>query len=124
MNALAWILSIVLAVVFLGSGLSKVATPYEKLRTNPNLGYVNDFSSRQIKAIGAVEVLGAVGVILPWVVNVARVLTPIAALGLAVTMAAAFAVHVRRGEMKRALPINTGLLVLAVVVAVLRFTQL
>jgi hypothetical protein len=51
------------------------------------------------------------------------VLTPIAAVGLAVIQAGAIRTHLRRGE-KQVLPLNAVLLVVAVVVAVLRFAQL
>lgn len=123
MNVLGWILSAVLALAFLGSGLMKVTRPREKLLEDERMGWVNDFPANQVKGIGAVEVVGALGVILPWLLGIARVLTPIAALGLAGVMTGATIVHNRRGE-RQAFPITIGLLTLAVVVAVIRFTQL
>jgi hypothetical protein len=53
-------------------------------------------------------------------VNIAPVLVPWAAVGIAVTMLGAAVVHLRRGEAK-ALPANLVILLLAVVVAWGRF---
>jgi hypothetical protein len=69
-------------------------------------------------------VLAAVGVVLPWLLDVVPVLSPIAAAGLAVVMLGALATHGRRGELAKAGPINAAFFTLAVVVAVLRFSQL
>lgn len=124
MDVLAWILSGLLASAFLGAGAAKIFTTREKLLANPNMAWTEDFTSAQVKAIGAVEVLGAIGVILPWLLDTSRVLTPLAAVGLAIIMVGAMLTHARRGELKRALPIVAVLFTLAVVVAVIRFTQL
>jgi hypothetical protein len=66
------------------------------------------------------EVVGAIGLILPAALDIAPVLTPIAALGLGLTMLGAAATHVRRGELQ-ALPANVVLLALAIFVAIERF---
>ncbi len=124
MNVLAWILSGLLALVFLGAGAAKLATPREKLLANPRMAWVSDFTASQVKGIGTVEVLGALGVILPWATGIARVLTPLAAVGLALVMVGALAAHGRRGELRQALPVNAALFVLAAAVAVIRFSQL
>ena len=51
-----------------------------------------------VKAIGTLEILGALGLILPAVTGILPVLVPLAALGLAVTMIGAVIVHLRRRE--------------------------
>ena len=66
--------------------------------------------------IGLVEVLGALGVILPPMFMIAPQLAPIAALGLVIVQAVAIGVHVRMKDV-RSLPLNIILLVLALVVA-------
>lgn len=124
MNVVAWILSGLLAVTFLGAGGAKLLTPREKLLANPRMQWTSDFTSSQVKGIGAVEVLGAIGVILPWLLNIARILTPLAAVGLAITMVGALMTHRRRGELKEALPVNSVLFAIAAAVAVIRFSQL
>lgn len=124
MNVLAWILSALLAIAFLGAGASKLVTPREKLLANPRMSWAGDFSDVQVKAIATLEVLASIGLILPWLLDVARVLTPLAAVGLALTMIGALVTHGRRGELKQAAPVNSLLLVIAVAVAVIRFSQL
>ena len=118
MNTVVWVLQVLLAAAFLASGLMKVSQPRAKLA--PRMPYVEGFSDGAIKAIGAVEILGAVGVILPAWTGIAPILTPIAATGLAVIMVGAAIVHLRRKE-PGSLPVNAVLFLIAVVVAVLRF---
>jgi hypothetical protein len=121
MDVLGWILAGLLAAAYLAAGVTKLVQPKEKLLAN--MGWVEDFTSAQVKAIGAVEILGAVGVVMPWLLDIAPVLTPLAAVGLALLQAGAIRTHVRRKE-PQVLPINVTLLVLAVAVAVIRFAQL
>ena len=123
MNVVGWILSAILAVVYGGAGGTKLATPRQKLMKNPNMAWAADFTDSQVKGIAGLEVLGVLGVILPWLTGIAKVLTPIAAVGLALVAAGALVVHARRKEPK-AFPINVVLLVVAVAVAVIRFSEL
>ena len=89
----------ILALLTLATGLMKIVRPKEKLLTmGKPFAWVDDFTPSQIRGLGALEVFGAIGVILPMALAVLPVLSPIAALGLAVLQAGAFVVHVRRGE--------------------------
>jgi len=123
MEILTWVLTGFLAAVFLGAGAMKLLTPYASLTENPQMAWSRDFSPGAVKAIAAAEVLAAIGLVLPWVTGIAPVLTPLAAVGLAITMVGAMVVHGRRGEWPALAP-NAALLVLALAVAVLRFGQL
>lgn len=118
MNLTLWIIAGILAVVFGLAGLLKATQPKEKLAQN--MPWVEDFSAGTVKLIGVVEILGAIGLILPAALGIAPVLTPIAATGLAITMALAAVVHLRRKE-AALVPVNLVLLALAAFVAVLRF---
>jgi uncharacterized membrane protein YphA (DoxX/SURF4 family) len=118
-NVVLWIVAGVLAAVFLGSGLSKLAQPRKKI-VDSGMGWAEDFSDGAVKAIGALEVLGALGLVLPAVFDVAPVLVPIAAVGLALVMAGAAVVHARRKETPMVVA-NLVLLALAVFVAWGRF---
>ena len=118
MNIALWIVAGVLALAFLAAGLMKVSQPKEKLATS--MGWVDDFSPGTVKFIGTMEILGAIGLILPAATGIAPVLTPIAATGLAVTMILAAIVHGRRGEPQMII-VNAVLLVLALFVAIMRF---
>ncbi|MEV6285723.1 DoxX family protein [Kribbella sp. NPDC051770] len=120
MNVFLWIVAGVLAAFFLAAGASKLSQSKAKLGENPNMKWTEDFSAGTLKFIGAVEVLGAVGVILPALLDIAPILVPLAAVGLAVIMAGAVVTHTRRNEYKT-LPINVVVLVLALVLAVFRF---
>lgn len=120
MNVVLWIAAGLLAALYLGAGGMKLATPREKLLENPRMGWTADFSEAALKGIGAVEILGALGLILPWALDIAPVLTPLAATGLAIVQVGAIVVHARRKETE-ALPMNVVLLVLAAFVAVGRF---
>lgn len=120
MDLALWIIAGLLAVVYLFSGGGKLIARKETLAAFPGGGWVNDFSAGSVKAIGALEVLAAVGLILPAVLDIAPVLVPLAALGLVAIMAGAVIVRIRRREFK---PMVADLvyLALAAFVAVGRF---
>jgi hypothetical protein len=122
MTVLAWILQGVLGLAFLAAGGMKLAQPRKKL-IDRGMGWAEDFTDGPVKLVGALEVLGALGLVLPVLVGVAPVLTPIAAAGLTLLMVAAVVTHVRRGELTGALPAAV-LGVLSLVVAILRFGPL
>ena len=119
MNLALWIIAIVLAVAFAGSGLMKLVVPKDKLVT-AGQGWAQDYSSTNIRLIGLVEVLGAVGLVLPAALHIAPILVPLAAVGLALVMVGAVVVHARRKEPMN-IVVNVVLIVLAVIVAWGRF---
>jgi len=92
-----WIVQGLLAAVFGGSGVVK-ATRDRKRLFDDGITWVEDFPAGAVKAIGVLEVLAAVGLILPAATGIAPVLTPLAAVGIALMMAGAAVVHFRRGE--------------------------
>jgi uncharacterized membrane protein len=100
MDRTLWIVAGLLAAIFLFSGVVKLVLPKEKLAAAPGGGWVNDFSAGAVRAIGVLEILGAMGLVLPALLGIARVLTPLAAAGLAALMAGAVATRVRRHEPK------------------------
>jgi uncharacterized membrane protein YphA (DoxX/SURF4 family) len=96
MNVFLWILQAVLAVMFTVAGVMKVSRTKERLALT--LHWVEDYSAGMVKFIGIVELLGALGLILPAATRIAPVLTPLAATGLAIIMALAAVTHARRRE--------------------------
>jgi uncharacterized membrane protein len=118
-NVFLWVLQSLLALAFLGAGIVKIAQPKDKLKAQ--MDWVDHTSATNVKLVGAVEVLGALGVILPAVTKIATVLVPIAAIGLAITMALALLVHVRLHDPIAKATGAVVLLVIAVVVAWGRF---
>jgi uncharacterized membrane protein len=119
MNIALWIAAGLLAVAFLAAGLMKITGKREQMIER--MPWVADFSQGQVKAIGAVEVLGAIGLILPALTGIAPVLVPLAATGLAITMVLAAVMHLRRGDGAASVVPNIVLFSLAVFVAWGRF---
>jgi hypothetical protein len=118
MNVALWIAAGLLAAVNLAAGLTKLLKPKEALVQQ--MKWASDFSARSVHGIGLVEVLGAIGIVVPGAVGMATVLVPVAAVGLALLQVGAAITNVRYGEANR-LPINVVLIALAVFVAWGRF---
>lgn len=114
-----WVVTALLAVVFLGSGVSKIAKSRQSL-FDSGMTYVQDVHPAALKVIGVLELAGALGLVLPPVLERATDLVPLAAGALAVMMLVAAALHVRRREpfvVPLVLAVVTGAL------AVLRLTD-
>jgi len=117
-NIVLWVVQILLALAFAMAGIMKVTQPIDKLETR--MGWVKDVGPRGVRLIGSLEILGAIGLILPAVTGIWPWLTPLAATGLALTMVGAMITHGRRGEYS-GIGVNLVLLVLALFVAYGRF---
>lgn len=98
MNIALWIVQGLLALVMLGAGTMKAASPKAKLVANPRMAWAGDFTAAQIKLIGLAEIAGGVGLIAPWATHLVPILTPIAAACLAVIMLGAVRTHLVRKE--------------------------
>jgi uncharacterized membrane protein YphA (DoxX/SURF4 family) len=120
MNLALWIIAGLLAGVFLIAGATKLVICQDTLAEAPGGGWINDFSAGFVKTLGAVEILGALGLIVPAILDIAPVLVPLAAIGLALIMVGAATVTVRRHEAGHAL-LNLAYLALIVFVAFGRF---
>lgn len=119
MNILLWVLQSVLAGMFLMVGAMKLMQPKEKMAEK--MGWVEDFSQTQVRVIGVLEVLGALGLILPMATGIMPFLTSYAAIGLCLVMMGAFMTHLRRNEIVPMGVMNIVLLALAAFVAFGRF---
>jgi hypothetical protein len=84
------------------------------------LPWVSDVSTPVVRLIGVAELAGALGLILPGAFDIATVLTPLAATGLAVIMVGAMRVHARRKE-PQAIAFNAVLLIASALVLLGRF---
>ncbi len=118
MNIFLWVLQIVLAAMFAMAGVMKSTQPKEKL--SGQLAWVEDYSANTVRLIGVVELLAAIGLILPAATGILPILTPLAASGLAVVMALAINTHRRRRE-TGGMVFAAALLVLTIIVAWGRF---
>ena len=119
MNVALWIVQGVLAAFFGAGGVVK-ATRDRKRLFDEGLTWVEDFSAGGVKAIAVLEVLAAIGLILPAVTGIAPVLTPLAAVGLGMLMIGAAVVHFRRREIPY-IGVTLALAVVALFVAWGRF---
>lgn len=102
MQIALWIVQGLVGLAFLGAGFMKLTQPKEKLIDN--MGFIDDVGMPATRGIGALEVLGGLGVFLPVLLGIMPVLTPLAALGLMIIMVGAILTHLRRGEMTAILP--------------------
>src|SRR5436305_2582204 len=114
MNITLWVVQILLALAFAMAGIMKVSQPIDKLETR--MGWVKSVGPRGVRLIGTLEILGAIGLILPAVTGILPWLTPVAAIGLALTMIGAMITHGRRAEYSQ-IGMNVVLLLLALFVA-------
>jgi DoxX-like family len=100
MDTALWIVQTLLAGLFLATGMIKLTQPRLKMAAGP-MGWAADVTDTQFRAIGVLEVLGALGLLLPATVGFAPGLLPLAAIGLALMMVGAITTHVRYGEPER-----------------------
>lgn len=99
MNTTLWIAEGLLAATFLTTGTVKLTQPRLKMAAGP-MRWAADVSDAQYHTIGALEVLGALGIVLAAALDL-PILTTLAAAGLALTMVGAIATHIRYGETER-----------------------
>ena len=114
MRVAYWVIAALLAAVYVFGGAKKLLQSPDQLR--PMMGWVDVMPMPLVRTIGLLEVLGAVGVILPPLTGIAPGLAIAAAIGLALIQIGAFALHLSRRELAD-LPLNAVLLVLAVAAA-------
>ena len=114
MNIALWVVQIILGLAFIMFGSMK-AFQYEKAKAS--MPWVNDSNKGLVTFIGVAELLGGVGLILPYAVGIAPFLTSIGALGLGIIMILAAVFHARRKE-NGAIGMNIIFLALAMFVAI------
>ena len=120
MNLALWIAQGFVAFAMLAAGGLKLATPRVKLLEK--LKWAASWSDTRFKLLGLAEVLGAVGLIVPWLTGIAPILTPAAAVGLGLLQVGAAVFHGRRAEYKQ-WPVNAVFLALAVFIAAARTAE-
>ncbi len=92
-----WILKAVLAIFFIALGVVKIFHTKQN-ETSIWWNWAEDFSPIQIKLIGFVEILCAIGIIVPGLIGDAYCITCISAAGIALIMGGACFTHLRRHE--------------------------
>jgi uncharacterized membrane protein YphA (DoxX/SURF4 family) len=117
MNITLWVVQIILGLAFIMFGAMK-AFQYEKAKAS--LPWVKDYPKGLVTFIGVSELLGGLGLILPYALGIAPILTPIAAIGLGIVMVLASVFHAKRKE-NQAIGMNIVFLALTLFVAFGRF---
>ena len=121
MNTVLWIVQGLIAVMFAMAGLMKLSKSRDDLMKQKDMIWVESVSAGNIRLIGLLELLAAVGLIVPQLTGILPWLTPLAALGLVLTMEGAVALHVKRGDGMKMISRNILFMLLAGIVAIGRF---
>jgi hypothetical protein len=119
MNTALWILQGILAAFFIMPGIGKISGSREKHIADGHIKPDGDLLP--IRILGVMELLGCVGIIVPWLTGIAPILTPISAAGYCLIMTAGIVNHTIKKEYKM-LPMLVTVLAAASVVAYYRFT--
>ncbi|MFE9686581.1 DoxX family protein [Streptomyces sp. NPDC006285] len=106
MNIAYWIVAGLLALFYFYAGAVKMIRSGDQLR--PMMAWVDRVPMPVVRALGAVEILGAIGLILPPLTGIAASLAPAAAIGFLLLQIGAVAVHLT-GEDRR-ITLNVGLI--------------
>ncbi|MBF6339344.1 DoxX family protein [Nocardia abscessus] len=120
MNLGLWIAAGLLAAVAVAGGITKTFVPKEKLAEAAGGGWTARASVGFVKTLGVLELLAAVGLILPAVLGIASVMVPVTAVCWVLLMLGAMVAHLRDGEAKF-IVLNLVYLALAAYVAWGRF---
>jgi uncharacterized membrane protein YphA (DoxX/SURF4 family) len=107
MNVALWILQALLAALFLFAGGVKLVMPIEEMLKQMPIALPGWF----LRFTGVIEVLGGLGLILPWLLRIKPGLTPLAAAGLVIVMIGATVFTLASGDIASALmPLAVGIL--------------
>jgi uncharacterized membrane protein YphA (DoxX/SURF4 family) len=98
MDTVINVLHVLLGLLFTAGGLLKIALPYDRYSNIPGVAWSKDFKPAHVKLIGALEMCGGIGLIVPLFLPSLTMLVPLAAVGMALYMSGAIATHLRRSE--------------------------
>jgi uncharacterized membrane protein YphA (DoxX/SURF4 family) len=110
MNILLWILQILLGLLFIFSGVTKFLMPYEVMIEGAKIVFPHWF----LLFIGVCEILGGIGLIVPWATGIKPGLTPLAAVLLVVIMAGAVVSTALMSVPMAIVPLVVGLLLIVI----------
>ena len=98
MNVVLWVLQALLVAFFLAAGASHLLMPMARLKASAP--WTEEVGGPRTRMIGLLEMLAAIGLVLPGITHIATALVPLAAIGVVLIFLGAIALHVRRGEVK------------------------
>ncbi len=120
MNLALWIAAGLLSLVALAGGVSKTFVPKAKLAAHDGGRWTEDASVGFVRTLGVLELLAALGLILPAVVDIAPVMVPVTAVCWVALMIGAMITHGRLGQFPLVM-LNLAYLALAAFIAWGRF---
>ncbi len=116
MNTALWIAAGLLAAVALVGGITKTFVPKERLGAHAGGEWTRDASAGFVRTLGILEILAAIGLLLPAVLGVAPIMVAVTAACWVVLMVGAMITHGRLGQYGLVV-LNTAYLALAAYVA-------
>ncbi|MEP6715155.1 MAG: DoxX family protein [Terriglobia bacterium] len=109
MNRVLWILQWLLAALFLFAGVTKLVIPQDDFVRQTHV------SASLLRFVSVAEIAGALGLVLPGLLHIGEILTPLAAFGLVAIMAGATSTSLKTGGLAMAIfPLVIGLLLIFV----------
>jgi len=96
MNIITWVIQILLSAIILMAGLFKLMTPYDEFVEK--MPWAEGFSPTIIIVIGLLDILGVIGLNLPFIIKKLTKFVPHAALGIGFSMIGAIVTHIKIGE--------------------------
>jgi hypothetical protein len=114
-DLILWGIASVLAIFYVFAGGRLLIVPVDELPES--MGWARDTPTPVVKLIALVEIAGAVALLVPQLLQLAVVVTVVAAFGFALLQAVAIVVHLRRGE-RGGLWVNAVLLLLALALGI------
>ena len=121
MNTTLWIIQILLAAFFIMPGFGKISNSKQQHIAD---GHIKpEASIIPIRILGVLEWLGCIGIIVPWLTNIAPLLTPITSACFCILMVAGLIIHTLKKEYKM-FPLLISIFILAAVVTYFRFRQI
>ncbi|MFD7072963.1 DoxX family protein [Nocardioides sp. NPDC059952] len=120
MHIALWITAGLLALVALTGGLTKTFVPLDKLSRHDGAAWTRGASPTFVRTLGILEILAAIGLVLPAVLDIVPVMVPVTAACWIALMIGAMITHGRLGQAKLVM-VNVAYLALAVFIVVGRF---
>lgn len=118
MNTAIWVIQGALALFFLMPAKMKLMSSPAQLEEKKMLE--PGASATPVRIIGLLELLGSIGIIVPWLTGILPILTPLAAVGFCLVMVGAALVHAKKSEWK-VMPLLAVVFILSALVAWYRF---
>ena len=106
MNIILWIVQVLLSLLFTFAGVSKFLMPVDEMVKN----MPSYMSIEIIYFIGVCEILGGIGLVVPWLTKIKPSLTPLAAICLVVIMIGATAFTASVSVLQAIFPLIIGIL--------------